>query len=64
MGGLTNLFIKDKKFKRTVNPIHSYIYTGYKLNNLDFQKSSFSENSIFNFFSKKKIFLDKSWCSK
>ena len=23
MGGLTNLFIKDKKFKRTVNPIHS-----------------------------------------
>ena len=56
MGGLTNLFIKDKKFKRTVNPIHSYIYTGYKLNNLDFQKSSFSENSIFNFFSKKKFF--------
>ena len=56
MGGLTNLFIKDKKFKRTVNPIHSYIYTGYKLNNLDFQKSSFSENSIFNFFQKKNFF--------
>ena len=53
MGSLTNLFIKEKKFKRTVNPIHSYIYTGYKLNDLDFQKSSFGENSIFNLFSKK-----------
>jgi aminoglycoside N3'-acetyltransferase len=53
LGGMTNLFIKDRQFKRTINPIHSYIYNYKEINENSFMYSSFGNNSIFNFFTKK-----------
>ena len=53
MGGLPNLFIKDKKVSRIINPIHSYMYTNIKLkNNKSFTNRSFGNGSIFDFFVK------------
>ena len=53
MGGLTNLFIKDKKFNRLINPVHSYIYSNIKLNKNEYKNCSFGSRSIFNLFYKK-----------
>lgn len=56
MGSLTNLFIKDNNFKRTINPVHSYIYNNFNLNNQSFKNSSFGKTSIFNYFTINKFF--------
>ena len=53
MGGLPNLFIKDKKVSRIINPVHSYMYINIKLkNNESFTNRSFGSGSIFDYFSK------------
>ena len=53
MRGLTNLLIKEKKFKRIINPVHSYIYANYSLNRSNYKRYSFGKNSIFDFFTQK-----------
>ncbi len=52
MGSLTNICIRDSKFKRTLNPIHSYIYCKYNYNFNKYKNFSFGNKSIFNFFYK------------
>jgi len=50
-GGLANLFIKNKKIPRTINPIHSYLYFNIKVkNNKSFTDRSFGNGSIFDYF--------------
>jgi len=48
-GALTNLFINDKKFKRIINPIHSYIYKNHRIIK-NFKTFSFGKKSIFQYF--------------
>ena len=51
IGGLSNLFIKDKKISRIINPIHSYMYLNIKIkNNKSFTNRSFGIGSIFDYF--------------
>ena len=51
IGGLSNLFIKDKKISRIVNPVHSYMYLNIKIkNNKSFTDRSFGIGSIFDYF--------------
>lgn len=53
LGGLTNLFISDNNFKRTLNPIHSYIINKKISIDHKYYKNSFGINSIFDYFYKK-----------
>lgn len=48
-GALTNLFINDKKYKRILNPVHSYIYNNHVLKK-NFNTTSFGNKSIFQYF--------------
>ena len=51
INGLSNLFIKDKKISRIVNPVHSYMYLNIKIkNNKSFTDRSFGNGSIFDYF--------------
>tara|TARA_Y100001980_G_C14513356_1_gene288751 strand:- start:196 stop:894 length:699 start_codon:yes stop_codon:yes gene_type:complete len=56
MGSLTNICIKNRKFKRTFNPIHSYIYTNFNHNFDKYKNYSFGKNSLFNFFCEKDFY--------
>src|SRR6056300_1092166 len=51
-GSLTNLFIKKKNFKRTFNPMHSYIYNNHFIIEKKYFIKSFGKKSIFEFFNK------------
>lgn len=53
MGGLTNIFIKDKKFFRNNNATHSYIFNKLMINKNQFNHNSFGKNSIYDYFTKK-----------
>ena len=55
MGLLTKIFIIDKKIKRTLNPIHSYLYGNIKLNPKMCMNSSFGHKSLFEYFYQKNM---------
>ena len=55
MGSLTKIFINEKNTKRSLNPVHSYIYKNIKFDSNKYKNNSFGEKSIFNYFYQKKM---------